>query len=100
MSFSWNSETTFGGDFLTEADYRDEYVAELINEKGWMLWPLIRYSYDTINYKLEVPAPAPPSEANWLGTDDQARDVVARLIYGFRISVLCLFPFCLFNDQQ
>ena len=81
-------ETTFGGEFQTEADYRDEFVAELINEKGWMLWPPIRFSFDTVNYDLPVPAPAPPSADNWLGTDDQGRDVVARIIYGFRISVL------------
>ena len=82
-------ETTFGGDFETEADYRDPYVAELIAEAdGWMLWPLVRYSYNTINYDLPVPAPSPPDSVNWLGTDDQGRDVVARLIYGFRISVL------------
>ena len=91
-------ETTFGGDFQTEADYRDEYVAELINEKGWMLWPLIRYSYDTINYNLPVPAPAPPSAENLIGTDDQARDVVARLIYGFRISVLFGLALTLFSS--
>ena len=96
--FNVYSETTFGGDFLTEADYRDEYVADLINEKGWMLWPLIRYSYDTINYNLDVPAPAPPSEANLLGTDDQARDVVARLIYGFRISVLFGLALTIFSS--
>jgi len=86
----WNDypETTFGGDFETSAEYRDEFVADLINEKGWMLWPLIRYSSDTINYNLPVPAPAPPSRENLLGTDDQGRDVLARVIYGFRISVL------------
>ena len=81
-------ETYFGGEFLTEADYRDEFVIELINKKGWMLWPPVRYSFDTINYNLKTPAPAPPSTQNWLGTDDQGRDVVARIIYGFRISVL------------
>ena len=71
------------------ADYRDPAVIEAIEERGGtMLWPLIRYSYDTINRDLPVPAPAPPSGENWLGTDDQGRDVVARLIYGFRISVL------------
>lgn len=86
-------ETDFGGDFLTEADYRDEYVQELINEKGFMIWPLIRFSYDTINYDLKSPAPSPPSLENFLGTDDQGRDVLARLIYGFRISVL--FGLCL-----
>lgn len=81
-------ETAFGGEFETEADYRDEYVANLINANGWMIWPVIRYSYDTINYALEQPAPSPPTTENWLGTDDQARDVMARVIYGFRISVL------------
>ncbi len=87
--FSFYPETRFGGDFETEADYRDPFVAELIEKKGgWVLWPPIRYSYDTINLDLKVPAPAPPSAENWLGTDDQGRDVVARLLYGFRISVL------------
>ena len=81
-------ETLFGGFLPTEADYRDPEVASLIKEKGWMVWPPVQYSYDTINYNLTVPAPAPPSKNNWLGTDDQGRDVVARLIYGFRISVL------------
>lgn len=82
------AETVFGGDFETEADYRDSYVQKLIEADGWMLWPLVPFSYQTINYDLPVPAPAPPSSTNVLGTDDQARDVLARLIYGFRISVL------------
>ncbi|MCS4503920.1 Inner membrane ABC transporter permease protein YejE [wastewater metagenome] len=81
-------ETTFGGFLPTTADYRDPAVQELIEARGWILWPPIPYSYDTINYDLPVPAPAPPSADNWLGTDDQGRDVAARLIYGFRISVL------------
>ena len=81
-------ETVFGGDFETEAAYRDPYVQDLINAKGWMIWPPIRYSYRTINYDLPVPAPAPPSAENWLGTDDQGRDVLARIIYGVRLSVL------------
>ncbi|WP_025897793.1 ABC transporter permease [Sneathiella glossodoripedis] len=81
-------ETAFGGDFETEADYRDPFVAELIAEEdGWMLWPPIRYSYTTINYNLQSPAPSPPDSENWLGTDDQGRDVLARVIYGYRISV-------------
>ena len=86
--FTEYAETTFGGEFLTEADYRDEFVIKLIEGKGWMVWPLIPFSYDTVNYNLPVPAPAPPSAVNWLGTDDLGRDVVARMIYGFRISVL------------
>ena len=81
-------ETAFGGDFETEAEYADPEVQELIREKGWMLWPLVRYSYDTIVFDLPTPAPSPPTLQNWLGTDDQGRDVVARLIYGFRISVV------------
>ena len=81
-------ETAFGGDFETEAEYRDPFVAELINKDGWMIWPPIRYSYDTINYNLPQPAPSPPTTENWFGTDDQGRDVAARVIYGFRISVL------------
>ena len=81
-------ETTFGGDFPTATDYRDPFVRELIEADGWMLWPLVPYSYRTINQDLGRPAPAPPSAENWLGTDDHGRDVLARLIYGFRISVL------------
>lgn len=81
-------ETVFGGEFETEADYRDAFVSDLINAKGWMIWPPIRYSYDTINYNLTQPAPSPPTRDNIFGTDDQGRDVAARVIYGFRISVL------------
>ena len=81
-------ETEFGGFLEADTDYSDPEVKALIEERGWILWPPIRYSYDTIVYDLPTPAPAPPSLRNWLGTDDQARDVVARLIYGFRISVL------------
>ncbi|MGX9390019.1 ABC transporter permease [Nitrobacteraceae bacterium UC4446_H13] len=116
-AFVTYSETTFGGDFETAADYRDPYLKKQIAEKGGtVLWPLIRYSYDTHNLDLPTPAPSKPTwmlteaecksvvekkglkgcrdlEYNWLGTDDQGRDVVARLIYGFRISVL--FGLCL-----
>ncbi|MGB7914549.1 MAG: ABC transporter permease [Rhodomicrobium sp.] len=87
--FKMYTEKQFGGEFETEADYRDPEVQRLIHEKGgWMVWPLIPYSYRTIKLDLPVPAPAPPSWDNWLGTDDQGRDVLARVIYGFRISVL------------
>jgi len=105
-------ETDFGGIFETEADYRDPVVQELITEKGgWMLWPPIRFSYNTQNKNPPMAFPVKPTwlltdkdcelaaekgfhrcnaslEWNWLGTDDQGRDVVARIIYGFRISVL------------
>lgn len=81
-------ETAFGGVFPTEAVYRDPAVQQMIEEKGWIIWPPVPFRYDTINYDLPVPAPAPPSSVNWLGTDDQGRDLLARLIYGFRTSVL------------
>ncbi|WP_027359557.1 ABC transporter permease [Desulforegula conservatrix] len=86
-------ETTFGGYFGTEPDYAETYVKELINKKGWIAWPAIKYRYDSTNYDLTQPAPCPPNLKNWLGTDDQGRDVFARLIYGFRVSVL--FGLCL-----
>lgn len=85
---SFYTEKEFGGDFDTEAAYRDPYIADKIQADGWMVWPPIAYSYSTINYDLQQPAPSPPSFENLLGTDDQGRDVMARLIYGFRISVL------------
>lgn len=81
-------ETTWGGDLLTYTDYRDPYVQQKIKAQGWMLWPLIQYSYDTINFNLPTAAPSPPTWDNILGTDDQGRDVLARLIYGLRISLL------------
>ena len=90
-------ETIFGGDFETEADYRDPYVIKLIEDKGWIIMPLIPYTYNTIIRDLDVPVPAPPSKKNWLGTDDQARDVLARLIYGFRISILFGFTLTFFS---
>ncbi len=81
-------ETAFGGDFETATDYRDPVVRSLIESKGWIIWPPIRYSYNTINYDLPTPAPSAPTRDNLLGTDDQGRDVAARVIYGFRLSVL------------
>ncbi|SHO63123.1 microcin C transport system permease protein [Pseudoxanthobacter soli DSM 19599] len=104
-------ESTFGG-FLAVTDYRDPFIQDEIRANGWMVWAPVRYSYRTVNNEIPVPAPAPPSwmmdraercsqmpggvddpnctawNWNWLGTDDQGRDVLARLIYGFRISVL------------
>ena len=81
-------ETAFGGTFATDADYTDPYVQQLIGEKGWAIWPPIPFSYRTAAANLPGPAPTPPDSVNWLGTDDNARDVMARVIYGFRISVL------------
>jgi microcin C transport system permease protein len=81
-------ETAFGGDFETEADYRDPYVQDLIARGGgWTVWPLVPFSYDTIDYEIDEPAPSPPSWRHALGTDNQARDVFALTLYGFRLSV-------------
>jgi microcin C transport system permease protein len=80
-------ESTFGG-FLAETDYRDDFIHKEIEDNGWMLWPPLRYSYTTVNKNPPTAAPSPPSGENPLGTDDQSRDVLARVIYGFRISVL------------
>jgi microcin C transport system permease protein len=90
-------ETTFGGDFPSETDYRDPAVIKLISEKGWIVWPLIPFSYRTIT-DAPGPFPARPSSTDWLGTDDQGRDVLARLIYGFRISVLFGLALTLFSS--
>ena len=81
-------ETVFGGEFKTAADYKDPYLQKKINEKGFFVMPPIEYSYDTINYNLPTPAPSAPTRENWLGTDDLGRDVLARLIYGTRYSLL------------
>jgi len=91
-------ETAFGGEFETEARYRDPFVKKLIEAKGWMIWPLVPFSYNTINYGLSQPAPSPPDATDWLGTDDQGRDVLARVIYGFRISVLFGLTLTLFSS--
>jgi microcin C transport system permease protein len=81
-------ETVFGGDLPSTADYRELVVQAHIKGEGFMIWPLIPFGDHTINYDLPSPAPSPPDRVDWLGTDDQGRDVLARLIYGFRISVL------------
>lgn len=77
----------FGGDFPTEADYKDEFIIKEINNNGWMVMPLIPFAYDTVDYNLRNPAPTPPSNTHWLGTDDEGRDILARILYGIRLSV-------------
>jgi len=82
-------ETVFGGDFATPTDFLDPDIRQNITSNGnWAIYPPIHYSYETLNYFSKVPNPAPPSLENWLGTDDRGRDVFARLIYGFRLSIL------------
>lgn len=82
-------ETTFGGDFRTATDYLDPFIRDRLSAgDNWALFPPNPYRFDTINYFSASPNPAPPSSANLLGTDDRGRDIVARLLYGFRVSVL------------
>jgi len=89
-------ETTFGGDFATETDYSDPYFMELMNEQGGRaFFPPNRHSFDTINRNIDGPVPSPPTRDNLLGTDDRGRDVLARLLYGFRLSVFFGFALTL-----
>ena len=82
-------ETRFGGDFDTPTDYLDPFIRQQLEKPGnWALFPVNRYHHSTLNYFASQPNPAPPSSENWLGTDDRGRDVLARLLYGFRLSVL------------
>ncbi|WP_248805078.1 ABC transporter permease [Pseudomonas sp. MWU13-2100] len=88
-AFKRYTEQEFGGQLPFQADYRSDYVRQLITKDGgWMLFPPIPFGADTPNYDLNTPAPSPPTRENWLGTDDQARDVLARVIFGARVSIL------------
>jgi len=82
-------ETVFGGDFATPTDYLDPFIREQLGKSGnWVVFAPNRYGAKTLNYFAKAPSPAPPSRDNWLGTDDRGRDVLAQLVYGFRVSVL------------
>ncbi len=87
LLFSYD-ETTFGGELATAADYRDPYVARRLAAHGWALWAPIRYDYRTIDFATDQPFPSPPNARNWLGTDSNGKDVLANLLYGFRLSML------------
>ncbi|WP_327437863.1 ABC transporter permease [Pseudomonas donghuensis] len=88
-AFKRYTEQQFGGQLPFQPDYRSQYVRQLIEgQNGWMLFAPVPFSADTPNYDLLVPTPSPPSMVNWLGTDDQARDVLARVLYGTRVSIL------------
>jgi microcin C transport system permease protein len=87
--FTDYSEKAFGGDFDSPADYLDPFIQDQFNQRGnWAIYPVNHYRFDTLNYFAKAPNPAPPTGDNWLGTDDRGRDVVARLLYGFRVSIL------------
>lgn len=86
--FKDHPETKFGGTFETTTNFRDHMIRGQIQKNGWALFPPVPFSAQTVNYDLQVPAPSPPSWSNWLGTDDQGRDVLARMLYGMRTSIL------------
>ena len=87
--FTDYSEKAFGGDFDSPADYLDPFIQDQFQQRGnWAIYPVNHYRFDTLNYFAKAPNPAPPTGDNWLGTDDRGRDVVARLLYGFRVSIL------------
>ncbi len=85
------SDKMFGGDFPTEADYKDSYIRQNINKHGYMIFPPLPYSYNSIDYTLERPTPSSPDSKHWLGTDDEGRDILSRIIYGIRLSVIFAF---------
>lgn len=86
--FQEYTDLDFGGDFPTPADYKDPLIAQNIKENGWAIYPIIPFSFNTIDYNLKVPTPSAPSSVHWLGTDDEGRDVLARILYGIRLSVV------------
>ena len=96
--FKVYTDARFGGDFPTEANYKDEFVRENIEEKGYMIMPLIEFSYNTVDYELNEPFPARPSKRHLLGTDEEGRDIVARLLYGVRLSIVFAFLLTFFSS--
>ena len=92
------SETDYGGELATAADYQDPWLQQRIAQHGWAIWAPIRFSDSTINYSSQVPFPSPPSGQNWLGTDANGGDVLARLLYGTRISLLFGLMLTLFSS--
>lgn len=96
--FKTYADADFGGDFPTPADYKDEFIAENIKKNGWMVMPPIPFSFNTVDFTMKEPMPAAPSSAHWLGTDDEGRDILARLLYGVRLSVVFAFVLTFFSS--
>ena len=92
------SDDFFGGDFPTPADYKDPLIVQNINDNGWMLMPIVPFSYNTVDYEIEAPAPTKPDKIHWLGTDDEGRDILARVLYGIRLSVIFSFVLTFFSS--
>ena len=89
--FQTYTDADFGGDFPTPADYKDEFIISNIENNGWMIMPIIPFSFNTVDFLMKTPTPAPPSKQHWLGTDDEGRDILARILYGIRLSVAFAF---------
>ena len=89
--FHTYTDADFGGDFPTPADYKDEFIINNIENNGWMIMPIIPFSFNTVDFLMKTPTPAPPSKQHWLGTDDEGRDILARILYGIRLSVSFAF---------
>lgn len=92
------TDAEFGGDFPTPADYKDEFIAGNIKRNGWMLMPPIPFSFNTVDFMMKEPTPAAPSSVHWLGTDDEGRDILARILYGVRLSVVFAFVLTFFSS--
>lgn len=89
--FNTYTDQEFGGDFPTPADYKDPFIINNIQENGWLIMPIIPFSFNTVDYDINVPTPSAPDSKHWLGTDDEGRDILARILYGFRLSVIFSF---------
>ena len=89
--FKTYTDADFGGDFPTPADYKDKLILENIEKDGWAIWPPIRFSFNTVDYDLNSPTPSAPSTRHWLGTDDEGRDILVRIVYGLRLSIVFAF---------
>lgn len=96
--FKTYTDAEFGGDFPTPADYKDEFIAGNIKSNGWMLMPPIPFSFNTVDFMMKEPTPAAPGAVHWLGTDDEGRDILARLLYGVRLSVVFAFVLTFFSS--
>ena len=96
--FNTYLDKDFGGDFPTPADYKDPFIIKNIEQNGWMLMPIIPFSFNTVDYDINVPTPSAPDTKHWLGTDDEGRDIVARILYGFRLSVIFSFLLTLISS--
>ena len=89
--FNDYTDEDFGGDFPVSVDYKDKLIVDNIQKNGWAVWPVIPFSFNTVDYDLQAPTPSAPSSVHWLGTDDEGRDILVRILYGVRLSIIFAF---------